>query len=91
MVHSPMSDGQKKTTKGGEAPPEFPIAPFKRLVNEQAGGYRISFDGIRLLIRIAADTVRDVIDAARTYTEARGRKTISAEDIERGYASVTNN
>lgn len=81
-----MSDGTKKAapkSKGERT--AIPNACVKRIAAGIAGKeIRISADSVAEIAARANEWIEDLVRASLTYTESRGRKTLSPDDVARG-------
>jgi histone H3/H4 len=81
-----MSDGTKKAAPKAKGDrPAIPDACIKRIAAGVAGKeIRIAGDSVKEIGARATEFVENLVSASLTYTESRGRKTLSVEDIVRG-------
>jgi histone H3/H4 len=60
----------------------IPYACMKRMAQQSSGGMRVSSDTVIILEKATEQVVEKLISLAKSYTEHRGRKTLTAKDVE---------
>jgi len=60
----------------------IPYACMKRMAQDSSGGMRVSSDTVIILEKATEQFVEKLISLAKSYTEHRGRKTLTARDVE---------
>jgi histone H3/H4 len=72
----------KKGRKASSKSMAIPYACMKRLAADKSGGMRISSDTVFVLEKATEQIIEKIINLSKSYTEARGRKTLTAKDVE---------
>jgi histone H3/H4 len=76
--HVVKKSGRKSSAKSMS----IPYACMKRMAQDSSGGMRVSSDTVIILEKATEQFVEKLISLAKSYTEHRGRKTLTARDVE---------
>lgn len=74
--------GKKVGRKASNKSMTIPYACMKRMAQQSSGGMRVSSDTVIILEKATEQFVEKLISLAKSYTEHRGRKTLTAKDVE---------
>jgi histone H3/H4 len=80
-----------KTKRRGNHKMTIPYACVKRMAIQSSGGMRVSNDTVYMLERSTEVFIKKVVTLAKSYTDHRGRKTITAKDIEAALENFSQN
>lgn len=75
---TPKKSGRRSSSKSMG----IPYACMKRMAHDASGGMRVSSDTVIILEKATEQFIEKLITLAKSYTEHRGRKTLTAKDIE---------
>lgn len=78
VAHMSKKGGRKSSNKSMS----IPYACMKRMAQDSSGGMRISSDTVIILEKATEQFIEKLITLAKSYTEHRGRKTLTAKDVE---------
>lgn len=81
-VAEPKPTGKKVGRKSTSKSMSIPYACMKRLAQDASGGMRVSSDTVIILEKATEQFVEKLISLSKSYTEHRGRKTLTAKDVE---------
>ena len=71
-----------KVKRRGSNKMTIPYACVKRMAIQASGGMRVSNDTVYMLERATETFIKKIVGISKSYTDHRGRKTITAKDIE---------
>jgi histone H3/H4 len=80
-----------KVKRRGSHKMTIPYACVKRMAIQSSGGMRVSNDTVYMLERATEAFIKKVVSLSKSYTDHRGRKTITAKDIEAALENFSQN